>query len=124
MFDVVYEIPSGTATDADLSAAGEVTVQYLQDFLTAQFDFNAVTQLESVEGTVVGTSSADTSAMLEISLIFSNDSQILPSMDDILSLLFTAFQQPFVNGLITMLGTELPPSNPLSGSTQVQAVLP
>ena len=124
MFDVVYEIPSGTATDADLSAAGEVTVQYLQDFLTAQFDFNAVTQLESVEGTVVGTSSADTSAMLEISLIFSNDSQILPSMDDISSLLFTAFQQPFVNGLITMLGTELPPSNPLSGSTQVQAVLP
>lgn len=118
-FDVLFDIRSGTATEADLDAAGVVTLQYLEDYYTTQFEFNRLTNMEAFLGDVVGIDPAGSLSVLEIDVVFSEDSQYIPLTEDITSLLFASFQEPFVSGLITLLQTELPANNPVSATTQV-----
>ena len=82
--------------------AGTLTLQYLQEFLTAQFEFNSEIELVEPSGTVTATDVTQALVAFDVSLLFS-EGRFVPTSSDIDNLLFAAFQSPFVDGLLTYL---------------------
>lgn len=117
-FNVIYFVGGG-ATDENLIAGGNVTLEYLEDYLVTQFAFNPATELLLSTGAIIETDISTTSTSFSLSLLFANGSQLVPSQADVDRLIVTAFQQPFVSELLTLLRGSLPVTNPLSTTTGV-----
>ena len=100
-FNIVFET-SEQPSESDLLTAGTLTLQYLQEFLTAQFEFNSETELVEPSGTVTATDVTQALVAFDVSLLFS-EGRFVPTSSDIDNLLFAAFQSPFVDGLLTYL---------------------
>jgi len=83
-----------------------------------QFIINQGTDLTVVTGSVVATDLDVPQASLELLLEFDLNSVAIPNQADVDTLVFAAFNQPFVPALIMLL-QELPPANPFSGTTSV-----
>ena len=118
-FNLVYGT-DGQPTEADLLSAGALTVQYLEDFFTSQFSLNSETELVAVTGTVTSTDVTQSLVAFDLSLTFSENSVFVPTSSDVDNLLFAAFQPPFVDGLLTLLATDLPSENAVSTTMSVQ----
>jgi hypothetical protein len=107
-FTLQYALPAGGGLPADFAAAEATTIEYLRSYLEAQFAFNPSISLADLSYTVqesnVGTNPV--SATFEVVLTFednSGDGVALPGRADVDVLFLTAFSQPSVQELITML---------------------
>jgi len=119
-FNLIYNGITGDPTTADFDAATEVILRYLEDFFTSQFALNPFTNLEVFNGTVAGVPDiAGLAVPLEVAVLFSEDSMFIPGRSDLDTLVFVAFQEPWVPDLLTLLAMELPSSNPLSSTMSV-----
>ena len=117
-FNLVFE-SEGDPSEADLEAAANVTLRYLEDYFIVQYEFNSRTNLMATNGIVTEFNAAESQIFLAITLLFSEDSIFLPSQEDIDELIVTALRNPFVGQLKRLLESDLPPSNPLSATTKV-----
>jgi hypothetical protein len=117
-FSVEY-ILSGTDPSGDqFNVAEEITLQYLEDYVNQQFEFNPLTNLENFDGATLGTELNPTRASYSVDLTFTDDSTIIPTQADIDVLIEGAFLQPFVQTLIDLLG-EVSSDNPFSTTSNV-----
>jgi hypothetical protein len=117
-FSITYTTDSG-ATPVQLEEAAAVTLDYLETYIISQFDLSTATVLDDFMGMLTGSNAGTSTASFDASAIFSEASTFLPSTVDVDALMQAAFSPPLVIGLLTALATELSPSNPLSGTTEV-----
>jgi hypothetical protein len=117
-FSVTYTTNSG-ATPVQLEEAAAITLDYLETYIISQFDLSTATVLDDFMGMLTGSNAGTSTALFDASAIFSEASTFLPSTVDVDALMQAAFSPPLVIGLLTALATELSPSNPLSGTTEV-----
>jgi len=117
-FSLIFEGAAGQPSEDNLLAAGDVVLRYLEDFFTVQFQLNDRTNFDSSGGPVTRTDVAEALAEFDVSLFFSADSAFTPKTSDVDNLLFAAFKPPFVDELLTLLGSDLS-DNPLSSTSNV-----
>jgi len=117
-FIVDYEI-TGTPTTVDFDEAAEVTLLFLEDFFVQQFDFNVRTNMRAFAGSLTGTDLSLVEAMYTVVIVFEESSAFIPKQADIDAFLFSAFQRPFVDELLTSLGN-LPSNNPFSTTSKAE----
>jgi hypothetical protein len=117
-FSITYSTDAG-ATPVQLEEAAAVTLDYLETYIISQFDLSTATVLDDFMGMLTGSDAGTNTASFDATAIFSETSSFLPSTADVDALMQAAFSPPLVIGLLTALATELSPSNPLSGTTEI-----
>ena len=96
--------------------AQAITLEYLDNFLEEQFSFNVDLVYSGLNGGVTATGTMGASiatADYDVDVIFSADTVMAPSPDDIDVLINAAFLEPF-SSILVMLLQDLPSSNPFS----------
>lgn len=79
-------------------------LDYLDTWFFDEYDLNPFSELIATSGTQTGTSSSpDVTIGLNFSLLFSEDSEFIPTTSDVDVQLLTAFQQPHVQALLDAL---------------------
>jgi hypothetical protein len=119
-FVITYQTSdSREPTPEEFDQAQAVTLQYLEDFLVGEYEFNLITALNDVLGLALSESTDPLAVAYATTLLFSPESGFIPSQEDIDVQVFTAFQEQAVFDLVAAL-QGLPPENPFSSTTSVQ----
>jgi hypothetical protein len=120
-FSVEYDFVDVAVTDEDLEEIQDTTLEYVQAFLTHKFmlDYNA-----SVVG-VRWQSTRGAASTLEfsnnITVIFSEATEVLPTIAELDLLLKEAFQKPYIQALLLEL-QKLPSVNSIDSKSEVSPV--
>jgi hypothetical protein len=116
-FTIDYALNSGTAVkDANLVGATDVTLQYLEMYLSAQFELKGEATLMKMAGMVVATDTTLPQATYDVELVFGPTSGPIPTRKDVDALIFSAFNEPAIQGFLAQL-KQLP--DPFSSTTGV-----
>jgi hypothetical protein len=116
-FTIDYALSSGTAVkDANLVGATDVTLQYLEMYLSAQFELKGEATLMKMAGMVVATDTTLPQATYDVELVFGPTSGPIPTRKDVDALIFSAFNEPAIQGFLAQL-KQLP--DPFSSTTGV-----
>ena len=118
LFGLVFDA-QGDATELDLEDAGSVVLRFLEQHFIMQFASDSRTDLIASFGTVTGTDAPRSRTWFNFTPLFSETSEYMPTQEEIDSLIEESFQSPFLEELLSMLSSELPPSNPLSATMGV-----
>jgi hypothetical protein len=116
-FTIDYALDSSTAVnDANLVGATDATLRYLEMYLSAQFELNAEATLMKMASMVVATDTTLPQATFDVELVFDPTTSPIPTKDDVDVLIFSAFNEPAVQGFLAQL-KQLP--GPFSSTTGV-----
>jgi hypothetical protein len=115
-FSIAYVLTdTGTPTDEQFQAAADVTAAYIDEYTTAFFDFSLDTDLDSVT-TAIGDFAPDPIEIgYSVTMDFAETSVFIPSKGELDNLMFSAFQEPAVQALLTLLNSL--PDNPFASAT-------
>lgn len=119
-FKVTYGI-TGASTNPTAEQMEEVvgiTLNFLNDYMASMFEMNDLIQYDSLVGTRTEFSPDFTEIEYIAAARFLRDSMFIPSMAELDTLIFTAFQQPGVTMLLMTL-SDLPTDNPYSKTSVV-----
>jgi hypothetical protein len=117
-FTVAYVLAdAGTPTDEQFQAASDITSAYIDEYVTAFFDFSLDTDLDSVTSAVGDFTPDPIGIGYEVTMDFAETSVFIPSKGELDNLMFSAFQEPAVQALLTLLSNL--PDNPFASTTSV-----
>jgi len=103
-FSIAYELEAGFPTQEEYDQAAQVTLQYLEEYLTEQFEFNLATDFERLDGAAIDFSDSEVIIEYIATAVF-GPSEELPDQESLDVLIASAFEQPSVQTLLTALRT-------------------
>jgi hypothetical protein len=105
-------------TQQDLDRVQNITLQFLQDYLTEVFALSIEFDFTEIQGNLVTANTSLDPPSLDFTALAVFATSSLPTTTDLDLLVQTAFSGPEVNNLITALQQEI--GNPFSATTSVQ----
>jgi len=116
---VTYEIPPGLVpSDANYEEAVSITTTFLEDYLRATFQYES-TILDSLDLTASGFGNSPASIDFSGCASFAEESEFIPTGEQLDILIATALQQPTVETLLLVLQS-LDPGNPFAQTNSVE----